>query len=65
MVCSMCVEKIETAVMKMKGMISANVTLALHSGRFKYNAEVTGPRDIIDMLQVRYLSTWFLKFLKL
>jgi hypothetical protein len=38
--------------MKMKGMISANVALTLHAGRFKYDSEVTGPRDIIDELKV-------------
>lgn len=38
--------------MKLKGLISANVTYSLSSGRFKYNAEVTGPRDIIDAINV-------------
>lgn len=44
---------IETNIMKLKGMISASVSLSLSSGRFKYNAEVTGPRDILDELAVR------------
>jgi Cu+-exporting ATPase len=52
MSCSSCVNKIETSIMKMKGMISANVALTLHAGRFKYDSEVTGPRDIIDELKV-------------
>ncbi|XP_021954957.1 copper-transporting ATPase 1 isoform X3 [Folsomia candida] len=48
--CQSCIPDIESHVMKLKGLISANVTYSLSSGRFKYNAEVTGPRDIIDAI---------------
>lgn len=41
---------------KMKGVISADVSLALASGRFRFDQEVTGPRDIIDEINVRIIN---------
>ncbi|ODN04912.1 Copper-transporting ATPase 1 [Orchesella cincta] len=48
MTCSACVNSIEKHVTKLKGVLSAEVSLALSSGRFKFNQELTGPRDILD-----------------
>jgi len=46
---------------KMKGVISASVSLGLQMGRFKFDPEVTGPRDIIDELEVGFhLLLWIL-----
>lgn len=52
MTCAACVNSIEQNMLKMKGVISADVSLTLSSGRFKYNQEVTGPRDILDEINV-------------
>nr|XP_022920437.1 copper-transporting ATPase 1 isoform X2 [Onthophagus taurus] len=48
MTCSSCVHKIESTVLKMTGVTSANVALTTHRGCFKYDPEVTGARDIIE-----------------
>ncbi|CAL1267350.1 unnamed protein product [Larinioides sclopetarius] len=51
MTCSSCVHKIETIVGKGPGIISASVALATQQGQFKFDSEVTGPRDIIDTIK--------------
>ncbi|KFM65871.1 hypothetical protein X975_22176, partial [Stegodyphus mimosarum] len=51
MTCSSCVHKIETTISKMTGVISASVALATQQGRFKFDSEVTGPRNIIDAIK--------------
>ena len=38
--------------MKMPGLLSASVALATAKGRFEYDVEVTGPRDIIEHINV-------------
>lgn len=50
MSCSSCVNKIETTVKKLKGVLSASVALTTQRGKFKYDLERTGPRDIIDAI---------------
>ncbi|KAG8194102.1 hypothetical protein JTE90_003043 [Oedothorax gibbosus] len=51
MTCSSCVHKIETAVGKSRGVQSACVALATQQGKFKFDSEVTGPRNIIDIIK--------------
>lgn len=51
MTCSSCVHKIETAVGKCPGIISASVALATQQGHFKFDSEITGPRNIIDSIK--------------
>ncbi|KAK7865149.1 hypothetical protein R5R35_002210 [Gryllus longicercus] len=50
MTCSSCVSKIESTVSKMKGVKSASVALTTQRGRFRYDAELTGPRDIAEAI---------------
>ncbi|XP_050305384.1 copper-transporting ATPase 1 isoform X2 [Anthonomus grandis grandis] len=50
MTCASCVHKIESSVQKMPGIVSAQVAVALKKGKFRFDPEVTGPRDIIDAI---------------
>lgn len=50
MTCSSCVNKIESTVKKLKGVTSASVALTTQRGKFKYDLELTGPRDIIETI---------------
>lgn len=51
MTCSSCVHLIESSMMKKSGIISASVALATCKGRFEYDPEVTGARQIIDIIR--------------
>lgn len=51
MTCSSCVNKIETTVKKIDGIINASVALTTQRGKFKYDVEKTGPRDIIEVIK--------------
>lgn len=50
MTCASCVNKIESSVKKLPGIHSAAVALATQRGKFKYDAEVIGVRDIVDSI---------------
>lgn len=50
MTCASCVNKIESSVKKMKGVKTALVALTTQRGKFRFDAEVTGPRDIADFI---------------
>ncbi|XP_066991020.2 copper-transporting ATPase 1 isoform X2 [Anabrus simplex] len=51
MTCSSCVNKIETTVRRMKGVHSAAVALTTQRGRFRYDTETTGPRNIAETIE--------------
>ena len=51
MTCASCVAKIEHEVSKLDGVVSAQVALATCKGRFTYDVEKTGPRDIIAAVE--------------
>lgn len=51
MTCSSCVNKIESSVKKLKGVSSASVALTTKRGRFHYDSELTGPRDIAEAIE--------------
>ncbi|EEB14125.1 Copper-transporting ATPase, putative [Pediculus humanus corporis] len=50
MTCASCVNKIESTVKKINGVFSASVALTTQKGKFKYDLEKTGPRDIIETI---------------
>lgn len=52
MTCSSCVHLIESTLIKEKGVLTASVALATNKGRFTFDAELTGPRDIIEKIKV-------------
>ncbi|CAH1777961.1 unnamed protein product [Owenia fusiformis] len=51
MTCASCVYLIEQGVMKKPGIVSAVVALATSKGRFEFETDQTGPRDIIDAIK--------------
>ncbi len=51
MTCASCVNKIESNVSKLKGVTSACVALTTHKGKFKFDPEYVGPRDIMDAVR--------------
>lgn len=50
MTCASCVNKIESTVAKIPGVISSVVALATQRGKFRYDAAETGVRDIIERI---------------
>ncbi|XP_030594529.1 copper-transporting ATPase 1 [Archocentrus centrarchus] len=51
MTCASCVHKIESNLMKEKGIIYASVALATNKAHIKFDSEVIGPRDIIKLIE--------------
>lgn len=52
MTCASCVHKIESRLMREKGIIYASVALATNKAHVKYDSEIIGPRDIIKLIEV-------------
>ncbi|XP_013413564.1 copper-transporting ATPase 1-like isoform X2 [Lingula anatina] len=51
MTCSSCVHRIESHMVKQPGIKSAIVSLATNRGRFEFDPENTGPRDIMNEIR--------------
>ncbi|XP_061581096.1 copper-transporting ATPase 1 isoform X2 [Cololabis saira] len=51
MTCASCVHKIESSLMKQKGIIYASVALATNKAHVKFDSEIIGPRDIIKLIE--------------
>lgn len=50
MTCSSCVHKIESNISKLPGVVSSKVALTTHRGKFRFDPELTGARNIIDAI---------------
>lgn len=50
MTCSSCVNKIESNVLKLKGVQKAVVALTTQKGIITYDCDLIGPRDIADYI---------------
>lgn len=60
MTCASCVNKIESTVKKLPGVHSAIVAIATQRGKFKFDSEKTGPRDIIEAInKLGFTATLF------
>ncbi|XP_076278439.1 copper-transporting ATPase 1 isoform X2 [Lasioglossum baleicum] len=58
MTCTSCVNKIETTVKKLPGVRLAVVALATQRGKFKYDVEQIGLRDIVECInQIGFTAT--------
>uniref|UniRef100_A0A7N6BF78 P-type Cu(+) transporter n=1 Tax=Anabas testudineus TaxID=64144 RepID=A0A7N6BF78_ANATE len=51
MTCASCVHKIESSLMKEKGVIYASVALATNKAHIKYDLDIIGPRDITKLIE--------------
>ncbi|XP_053129935.1 copper-transporting ATPase 1 isoform X2 [Hemicordylus capensis] len=51
MTCASCVHKIESTLMKTKGVLYSSVALATNKAHVKYDPEIVGPRDIIRTIE--------------
>ncbi|KAL6117768.1 atp7a [Pungitius sinensis] len=51
MTCASCVHKIESSLMKEKGIIYASVALATNKAHIKHDLEIIGPRDVIKLIE--------------
>ncbi|XP_017567032.1 copper-transporting ATPase 1 [Pygocentrus nattereri] len=51
MTCASCVHKIESNLVKQKGIVYVSVALATNKAHVKYDPEVTGPRVIIGLIE--------------
>ncbi|XP_076240603.1 copper-transporting ATPase 1 isoform X3 [Calliopsis andreniformis] len=60
MTCASCVNKIESTVKKLPGVHSAVVALATQRGKFKYDVEKIGVRDIVECInKLGFTATLF------
>lgn len=55
MTCSSCVSRIESNVLKLRGVESCTVSLATSVASVEYSPSEVGPRDIIDAIQVGHV----------
>lgn len=51
MTCASCVYLIESTMLKQKGVLTASVALATCHGKFTFDTDLTGPRDIVDKIK--------------
>lgn len=63
MTCASCVHKIESSLMKEKGIIYASVALATNKAHIKYDSEFIGPRDITKQIEVTPAADFYLSSL--
>lgn len=54
MTCASCVHKIESTLMKTNGVLYCSVALATNKAHIKYDPEIIGPRDVIQVIKVSF-----------
>jgi len=55
-----CVHKIESTLMKTNGVLYCSVALATNKAHIKYDPEIIGPRDIIQVIKVSFVMAPYL-----
>ncbi|KAM4695682.1 copper-transporting ATPase 1 [Rhinophrynus dorsalis] len=61
MTCASCVHKIESCLMKTKGVLYSSVALATNKAHIKYDPEVIGPRDVMKIINDLGFNTSLVK----
>ncbi|KFP05723.1 Copper-transporting ATPase 1, partial [Calypte anna] len=61
MTCASCVHKIESTLMKMNGVLYCSVALATNKAHIKYDPEIIGPRDVIQVIKDLGFTTSLVK----
>lgn len=61
MTCASCVHKIESCLMKTKGVQYSSVALATNKAHIKYDPEIIGPRDLMKIINDLGFSTSLVK----
>ncbi|NXI50789.1 ATP7B ATPase, partial [Chloroceryle aenea] len=56
MTCASCVHNIESKLMRTNGILYASVALATCKAHIQFDPEITGPRDIIKIIEVGWFS---------
>ena len=56
MTCASCVHKIESTLMKTNGVLYCSVALATNKAHIKYDPEIIGPRDVIQVIRVSFMK---------
>ncbi|NXJ68760.1 ATP7B ATPase, partial [Rostratula benghalensis] len=56
MTCASCVHSIESKLMRTNGIFYASVALATCKAHIQFDPEITGPRDIIKIIEIRSLN---------
>nr|DBA21728.1 TPA: hypothetical protein GDO54_018330 [Pyxicephalus adspersus] len=61
MTCASCVHKIESCLMKTKGVLYSSVALATNKAHIKFDPEIIGPRDLMKVINDLGFSTSLVK----
>ncbi|NXX56069.1 ATP7A ATPase, partial [Scopus umbretta] len=61
MTCASCVHKIESTLMKTNGVLYCSVALATNKAHIKYDPEVIGPRDVMQVIKDLGFTTSLVK----
>ena len=59
MTCASCVHNIESKLMRTNGIFYASVALATCKAHIQFDPEITGPRDIIKIIEVGFRTSFY------
>ncbi len=60
MTCASCVHTIERTLLGVNGVTKAVVALSTNKGRVEFDPAVLGPRDIIKVIEVKFMKHTYL-----